>query len=202
MAHLSSVDSSGAMTDGPDYGPYPKWTAVAVADGPGATWVLWRAADGRVSLSLHRALAMETVFRFDASPGWAAEDLAIGSDGRPRLLRVNADGRAEVSTVAADGRLTDAQVHANPGFQPLRIAGGPDGLTRLLFTDADGAANVFLLNPDNSLQSQVGSGSSSPGVAGDWIGTFDWNDARADPEGQQPAQGSIAHPGGTMHLHR
>ena len=94
---------------------------------------------------------MQNVLRFDASPGWAAEDVAVGADGRPRLLRVHPDGRAEVSTVDSQAKLTNAQVHANTGFAPLRIAAGPDGLTRLLWGSADGRDSVTLLNEDNTL---------------------------------------------------
>src|SRR5262249_38912490 len=115
-AFLSSVDSSGRQTIGPSYGPYASWNAIAVADSlDGVTWVLWRSTDGRMSVSEHRDLAMVAVLRFDATPGWAAEDVTVGTDGRPRLLRVSPDGRAEVSTVALDGRLADAHVQSNPG---------------------------------------------------------------------------------------
>jgi photosystem II stability/assembly factor-like uncharacterized protein len=150
-AFLSSVDSYGRQTGGPTYGPYASWNAVALADGSeGTTWILWRAADGRVSLSAHRGLEMVSVVRFDAAPGWAAEDIAVGIDGRPRLLRVSPDGRAEVATVGPDGLLTDAQVQANSGSEPLRIAAGPDGLTRLLWADTSGTESVTVLNADNT----------------------------------------------------
>jgi hypothetical protein len=173
--YIATVDASGAVTDGRGYGPYPSWTALALADSPdGSTWVLWRATDGRSSVSVHRGpdLAMEEIIRFDARPSTpcspptlgcccgtsnpfpAVEDITVGADGRPRLLRVGVDGMAEVSTIDAHGEITDAQTYG-VGWFPRRIAAGADGFTRLLWADAGGGAHVWLLNPDNSLNASV-----------------------------------------------
>ena len=197
---LASVDSSGGVTLGPSYGPYKSWTALALADAPdGSTWVLWRATDGRASVSVHRDLVMGEIFRFDSSPDWAAEDITVAADGRPRLLRVGADNNAQVSTIDALGHLTAAKTHS-PGWRPRRIAAGPDGLTRLLFSDAAGTANVWLLNPDNSLK--AGSeppeppGPTGP-LSGDWTGTFDSVDAIDCPLGT-PANATFTQDGATV----
>jgi photosystem II stability/assembly factor-like uncharacterized protein len=180
---IAGVDPSGNVTLGPAYGPYGDWTAIALADSPdGSTWVLWRATDGRSSVSIHRDLAMDEVFRFPASPDWAAEDITVAADGRPRLLRVGADDHAEVSTIDALGNLKDAQTHS-PGWRPRRIAAGPDGLTRLLFSDGGGGANVFLLNPDNTVHSQPTPtptpNPNAPSIVGTWRGTASRSDGRS-----------------------
>ena len=149
--YLATVDTSGVTTLGPKYGPYAGWSAIAIAEGlDGSTWVLWRSTDGRVSVARHRARVLEAAFRFDANPDWAAEDIAVAADGRPRLLRVHRDGRASLATLDAAGRLTAEQVHADGGLIPRRISAGPDGETRLLWRSAGGSEKVWLLNLDNS----------------------------------------------------
>lgn len=151
---IVTVSQTGAASPGPQYGPYPGWSAVAiaqVADGTDVdTWALWRCTDGRLSISIHRAGVLASVFRFDASPGWAAEDITVANDGLPRLLRVHPDGRASVSTFDPEGTLTAEQIYTNQGLLPRRLSAGGDGLTRLLWTDADGVEEVWLLNRDNS----------------------------------------------------
>jgi photosystem II stability/assembly factor-like uncharacterized protein len=179
---LASIGFTGSVAMGPTYGPYFGWSAVAVASRTDAsTWVLWRCSDGRSGMTQHRAGELEAALRFDASPGWAAEDLTVGIDGRPRLLRVNSDGRAEVSTVDTQGRLTDAQVHTNPGFAPRRIAAGPDGLTRLLWGSDDGRDSVTLLSADNTPPADSPpSQPSSADLTGSWTGTLGLSEPCAD----------------------
>ena len=196
--YLASVDADGNATLGPAYGPYGDWTAIALADSPdGSTWVLWRATDGRSSVSIHHDLAMELAFRFPASPDLAAEDITVGADGRPRVLLVGADDNADVATVDASGNLINVQ-NLSPGGRPRRIAAGPDGLTRLLFSDADGRANVLLLNPDNTLHAQGGSEPEPHAViAGSWVGTFDTADFINCPPGT-PASARFTQQGSTI----
>jgi photosystem II stability/assembly factor-like uncharacterized protein len=219
---LSRIDASGNVTLETAYGPYQGWTAVALADTPdGSTWVLWHATDGRTSVSIHRDRGvMVKVLRFPASPGLAAADITVASDGRPRLLRVGTDGKAEVSTIDASGNLSDAQTH-NPGWRPRRIAAGPDGFTRLLFSDGSGAAKIWRLKPDNS-HIEDGSESEPPdpeppdpgspepqppgSIVGDWIGTFssvDFIDCDSSPS---PASATFSRQGsvidGILHMTR
>jgi hypothetical protein len=150
---LATIDDSGAATLGPQYGPYTGWSALALAEGVvGSTWVLWRSTDGRVSVSRHRGGVVDAALRLDANPDWAAEDLAVAADGRPRLLRVHPDGRASLATLHAGGSLVDERIHSEAGFAPRRISAGPDGFTRLLWRSADGAEKVSLFNLDNTLR--------------------------------------------------
>ena len=152
---IARVDSSGATTDGPEYGPAPGWSAIAIADGPGGdTWVLWRSTDGRSSLSVHRDGTMVASHRYAAHPDGAVEDVAVAADGRPRILRTNPAGLASLATVDATGRLTAEQHYELPGFTPRRIAAGADGQIRLLFGSSAGQGELLLLNPDNTLRGQ------------------------------------------------
>jgi photosystem II stability/assembly factor-like uncharacterized protein len=152
-ALVGRVDSSGALTPGPRYGPIRGWTAVAIADGPGGTRVLWRCTDGRGGTSLHDAGGvMLGSSVWPASAGYAAEDLAVGADGSPRLLRTNPNGDVEVSTIDAAGHPSAAQILSNSGFTPRRISAGADGKTRLLWNAADGSGSVWILNADNTVK--------------------------------------------------
>ncbi len=152
---ITSVDASGATIEGPNYGPFSGWSAHAIADGPdGATWVLWQQTDGRVGISRHRVGTLEASFRWGASVGWSAEDIAVGKDGLPRLLWTNHDGRTAISTVDASGRLADRAIYTNPAQRARRIAASPDSMTRVLWTGTDGTGALWILNPDNSVESQ------------------------------------------------
>lgn len=148
---IATVDSSGGETPGPSYGPFGGWSAISIAQSPdGSTWVLWRATDGRVSISRHHDRVSDAAFRFAATPGWTAQDLTVATDGRPRLLRVHTDGRASLTTLDEQGLLASEQIHENPGFTPRRISAGPDTATRLLWTSSDGTDEVWSLGLDNT----------------------------------------------------
>ncbi len=152
---IARVSASGAVSEGLVYGPAPGWSAVAIADAAGNdTWILWRATNGRLALSVHRDGEMVWSYKYAADADWSAEDLTVGEDGRPRLLRTGPDGLASAATIDAGGRLTASQSYGLPGFTPRRIAAGADGLTRVLFGGDDGHGELLLLNPDNTLRSQ------------------------------------------------
>jgi len=70
-------------------------------------------------------------FQWAASPGLTAEDITVGVDGRPRVLRTNPNGNMGVWTVDTAGHLTDGQTYSNFGYVPRRISAGADGLTRV-----------------------------------------------------------------------
>jgi photosystem II stability/assembly factor-like uncharacterized protein len=150
--YVARMDAFSAPTFRHAYGPAPGWSAVAIADSPEGAWVLWRCADGRAGLSLHDADGrMLRSFQWPASPGFAAEDIAVGADGRVRLLGTSANARAEVSTVES-GQLTSGQIYSNFGYVPRRISTGADGLTRILWNYAGGHGSVWLLNADNTVK--------------------------------------------------
>jgi hypothetical protein len=147
---LSAVDPTGAIVDGPVYGPALGWSAVAIAEGSGDTWVLWRSADGRFAVSPHRDGTMVAAYIYVADADWSVEDLAVGADGRPRLLRSRPDGIASVATIDASGRLVSEQSHSLEGLRPGRIASGSDGVTRVLFRGDGGDARLMLLDGANT----------------------------------------------------
>ena len=89
-----------------------------------------------------------------------------------------------ISSVDAQGQLFDRKVYSSGdqparsisivGQQARRIASSPDGTTRVLWRGAYGTGSLWILNPDNSIESQRPSpGFDTGGPAfGDWTGTY------------------------------
>ena len=61
------------------YGPYPNWSAKAVADGPdGKTRILWDNTNGTASLwNLDNNTGLFSQFSFGPFPGWTANSLSV-----------------------------------------------------------------------------------------------------------------------------
>jgi hypothetical protein len=141
--YVASLDAAGSLHAGPVYGPTASWTAIALADAPdGGTWVLWRNPDGRSAFSIHRDGVMDSFARFDASTDGAVVDIAVGADGKARILVADAAGNARIWTVASDGSRTAGDSMAIAGLSPRRISAAADGGLRLLWT-AGGQGTVF-----------------------------------------------------------
>jgi photosystem II stability/assembly factor-like uncharacterized protein len=152
---VANYDSHGATNGGPEYGPAPGWSAVSIADGSGDdTWVLWRSSGGRWALSAHRFGRMMASHNYGAHLDWSAQDLAVATDGRPRVLRTSPAGLASVVTIDSRGGLSAGQRYTLPGFTPRRIAAGADGQARLLFGSDDGQGELLVLNADNTLSAK------------------------------------------------
>ncbi len=176
LLRITSVDSSGRVSEGRTHQPGEGCPARAIADAPdGASWVLWRCTDGTAGMDRWRDAKLETSFRISvANPGWGVEDLAVGADGVPRVLWTNPDGRMGIASVDSQGLLFDRRTHSSPGQQARRISGSPDGDTRVLWTTADGSGSLWTLYPDNSVLSPhptPGAETDGP-AAGQWTGTY------------------------------
>ncbi len=145
--HLSTTGLDGVLIRGPDYGPTPGWTAIAVDVAPdGRSWVLWRSADGRAAVSVHLDGVIVTTVKWGATPEWSVEDLAVSSDGRARVLARTASGSMQVWTVGEDGSRSVGATHDSPGLVPRRIAAGSDGHLRVLWGGAHGEGQVWFLD--------------------------------------------------------
>jgi photosystem II stability/assembly factor-like uncharacterized protein len=144
---IALVEADGTLSRGPQYGPFSGWRAVAISDAPGGpTWVLWRSTDGRAGATRHIAGALTAVYVYAAIPEFTVEDIAVGSDGRARVLTTSSAGAMQVWTVQADGSRSVGAIEENPGLVPRRIAAGEDGLTRVLWSDGAGAGAVWVLD--------------------------------------------------------
>jgi hypothetical protein len=149
-----SVDNSGDVSTGPDYGPFQGWTARAIADGPdGLSRILWTKSDDSAGLwFLGKGLAASA--RFGPVPGWTAADIAVGADGLTRILWTHEDGRMAVWSVdAAGSSATLGPVYAPPpGFTAVRIAAGSDGLARVLWASPNDPPLLWTLSADDAFR--------------------------------------------------
>ena len=163
------VDASGAETSSPFEGPYPAWTATAIAEGnDGRSRVLWRHGAGRAALQIVGPAGGEEVFRFTRMPGWAASDVSVGDNGEARLLWTNVYGSMLLARVDSAGVATlGPQYGPYLGWAAVAISDGPDGSTWVLWRNTDGRASVS--RHSASLMGSVFRWDSHPGWAAEDI---------------------------------
>ena len=132
------------------YGPFPGWTAKAIASGgtDGLTRVLWDNADGTASIwSLDNTSAVYTHHEFGPYPGWTATALSVAADGTTHLLWVKTDGTASLWNYStASGTFTQNAYGPFPGWTARAIADGPDGKMRVLWNNTSGQASIWSLD--------------------------------------------------------
>lgn len=129
------------------YGPYPGWTAQALADGPDTlTRVLWTHSDGRISLwRLNSAAGTFTEDIFGPYPGWTAKAVSVSPNNTTHLLWANTDGRLSLWNTDTAGHFTERTYGPYPGWSAQAIADGGDGL-RVLWDNTNGAASFWSLD--------------------------------------------------------
>ncbi len=133
------------------YGPYPGWTAAAIADGgtDGLSRVLWDNTNGTASLwSLNSALGQFTQFSFGPYAGWTATALSVAADNTTHVLWNNVNGAASLWNYStASGMFTQHTYGPYPGWTAAAIAdGGTDGLSRVLWDNSDGRMSLWSLS--------------------------------------------------------
>ena len=181
-ACVASMGPDSIPVDVHFYGPYPGWTATAVATGPdGATHLLWNAADGRVRLwNLSDPDPAATGFSYGpygegTDPRhWAASGLAVGPDGVVHLLWNHPSGRAALWALGAGGGFA-----ITGGYGPYTegspdnewradgLAVAPDSTCRLLWNDTAGRAAVWAVDEAGAFDVLGGYGpyADAPGAA-------------------------------------
>ncbi len=156
-ASLWSVDTNGSITHA-EYGPYPGWTATAVASGgDGLTHLLWNhASDGEIALWTVTGAGF-THQEYGPYPGWAADALAAGPSGLPDVLwnyttpggfgSLSA-GTASLWGVSADGSFLYQDFGPFPGWTATALAIGGNSLPSLLWNhSADGEIALSTVTP-------------------------------------------------------
>ena len=157
-ASLWSVETNGVYTHA-EYGPYPGWTAAAVASGgDGLTRLLWNhASDGEIALWTVDAANRFQHQEYGPFMGWSADSLAAGPDGLPQVLWNYSgsagfdglsSGMASLWDVDAAGRFVYHDYGPYLGWTATATAVGGDGATRLLWNHrADGQIALWGLTP-------------------------------------------------------
>ncbi len=151
MALWTYSDGTGAYTN-LQYGPYPGWSARAIADGTdGSPRILWTNTNGQATVwTVNTATGGETQFDYGPYPGWSAKSVAVGSDNVTHLLWGNVSGEAALWTLDSAGRISDSHAGPYPGWSPTAIAIGPDNKERLLWNSTSGRAALWTLPTANT----------------------------------------------------
>ena len=126
------------------YGPYPGWSAKALAAGNDSIpRILWTNTDGSAALWRVDSSGGFTQMTYGPYPGWTAQGLAVGADNVPRLLWTKTDRTMALWRVAADGSFTQSQYGPYPGYTASLIAVGANNIPRILWNKTDGSISVW-----------------------------------------------------------
>ncbi len=147
QASLWSLVRPGALvTD--TYGPYPGWTAAAMATGPTdhLPRVLWRNTNGAISLWTVNGPQSFTYRNYGPYPGWTAAYLAVGTENKPRILWIyGATQQISLWTVHADGTFTNDDYGPYSGWSAGALAMGADNNPRVLWRTAGGQLSLWTI---------------------------------------------------------
>jgi len=126
-------------------GPYPGWSALAVAAGSDQVpRILWTNTDGRAALwSVNPSNGSFTHADYGPYTGYTAVGLAVGGDNAPRVLWAKTDGTMSLWRVAPDTTFTHAEYGPFPGYTASLIAAGADSIPRILWTKSDGSISLW-----------------------------------------------------------
>ena len=142
---VQTVDGSNNWTATPFSATSQTWSGIAIASaGDGAAQVLWQNGDGRSSLEALTASGESTSTVYGSSNGIPA-DVAVGADGRIRLLWTDAAGAMHIETVGADGSVGQGPTYGpTPGWSAVAVDVDAQGRAWVLWRSADGRAAVSL----------------------------------------------------------
>ena len=143
-ASLLGVDPAGRQTRA-DYGPFPGWTARAVAQGQDDTVkMLWANADGRLSLWMLDANSAQLgVLLYGPYPHWTAQSLAVAPNGKTRILWTSTNGQMSLWNVDTAGNFTYQTYGPFAGWTAKQVAVDTTGTVRVLWTNTSGAISVW-----------------------------------------------------------
>ena len=133
-----------------NYGPYPGWTAKAIADGgtDGTMRVLWTNTLGKASIwSLDNNTGKFVSHDFGPYNGWTATAISVGADGTTHVAWVDFSGTLSLWNYdAISGGFSYKNYGPYAGWTAKTIADAPDGSMRVLWATALGQASLWSLN--------------------------------------------------------
>ena len=131
------------------YGPFPGWTAKAIADGgtDGKAHVLWANTDGAISLwSLDNSTSTYTHAEFGPYPGWTASALSVSSGSVTHILWAHTSGAVSVWNTMGS-TFSHHEYGPYAGWTAKAMAdGATDGKTRLVWMHTSGLASLWSLS--------------------------------------------------------
>ena len=139
------------------YGPYPGWTARAIAEGTnGSPRLFWTSTSGQASLwNLADANPSATCHLYGPYAGWTAKALAVGPDNAAHLLWNNKSGQVSLWNVDSAGGYTFTYAGPYSGWSGTAISYGADGKERLLWNNVNGQASLWNLSDANPAASSL-----------------------------------------------
>ena len=142
-----------------DYGPYPGWTAKAIAQGgtDGLTRVLWAKTDGTASLwELNNTAGTFTQNTYGPYPGWTAAAVNVSPSNINNLLWNNSDGRSSLWSQNPDdfGSFQQSTFGPYAGWTAQAIADSPYNQPLVLEDNADGRMSLAFANSTLDLLNQ------------------------------------------------
>ncbi len=155
---LWSILSPGAFVF-KDFGPYPDWTAAAMAVGTadGLTRILWRHTSGKISLWTVNPSGSFTFQDYGPFDGWSPQQLAVGPDNKPRILWISNGGAASLWTIDAPGSFRYDDYPVPPGASAAGLTIGPDNQPRILWSTPGGGATLWTISaPGTAVKQSYG----------------------------------------------
>ena len=169
------------------YGPYPNWTAAAIAGaGPDEKLrVLWKNGSGAASIwNLDNATGQFTQHTFGPYPHWTAQNLSVAPDNTTHLLWTSTDGQASIwNYKTSDGSFTQYTYGPYPGWSARAVAEGSDNSIRILWNSTGGQASLWSLDSTSGNFSQYTYGpyagwtASALSVGADGTAHLLWNNS-------------------------
>ena len=140
---LWALDGSGGFKQN-DYGPFPGWSAQAVASGPnGVPRLLWTNTSGQISTWAVDATGGYTHNEYGPYPGWTASGLAVGPDNAPHLLWTSTGGELSLWTIAADGTFAFQNYGPYPQWMAQALSVDANNHVHVLWTRTDGTISLW-----------------------------------------------------------
>ena len=145
LASLWAVNTTdGTYTHG-EIGPFPGWTATAVASGATVTDLLWTNTSGQIAGYRYAANGALTTQVFGPFTSWGAVALSVGPDDEAHPLWDNQNGQVSLWSVDFAGSNILSIVYGPySGWSAKAVATGPDKVTHLLWNHApDGQVSLW-----------------------------------------------------------
>lgn len=152
QAAIWNLSDPSPMTTAAIYGPYPGWTAKAIAQGPdGHPRLLWTNTNGQVALwNLADPSPASTAGLYGPFPGWTATALTVGPDNAAHLLWDSTNGQVALWNTADPSPTATASFYGPySGWTGIAIGIGADNHERLLWDNISGQVAVWNLSNPN-----------------------------------------------------
>ena len=151
-ASLWTVNANGAFTYGPNYGPYPGWSAKSISDSPdGLTHLLWAKTDGTTAVWNVAPDGTFTQHGYGPFAGYTAKAISTSASGVSHLLWNNTNGAISLWNLdTAGGGYSYLNYGPYQGWTANAVADGP-GTTDLLWNNTNGQTSGWKIGAGGAI---------------------------------------------------